>query len=205
MAVKTSWNAGDVLTAADLTDTFATKAALASPAFTGSPTLNGSPLTSGKILQVVTVTKTDTFSTTSTTPVDVTGLSVTITPASASSKVLVVATIPLGHSASAVDQAAFAQLLRGSTEVFRGDAAGSRTRAIGATSVHATDWGHSWGIFHIAAHFIDEPASASALTYKVQAWQSGGSGAFIGSSGVDADAVRYARVPSSLTVMEVVA
>lgn len=38
MAVKTSWAAGDVLTAADLTDTFAAKAALASPALTGTPT-----------------------------------------------------------------------------------------------------------------------------------------------------------------------
>jgi hypothetical protein len=39
MAVKTSWNAGDVLTAADLTDTFAVKAPLASPTFTGTVTI----------------------------------------------------------------------------------------------------------------------------------------------------------------------
>lgn len=37
MAVKTSWAAGDVLTAADLTDTLAAKANLASPTFTGTP------------------------------------------------------------------------------------------------------------------------------------------------------------------------
>jgi hypothetical protein len=36
MAVKTSWNAGDVLTAADLTDTFAAKAALAGATYTGT-------------------------------------------------------------------------------------------------------------------------------------------------------------------------
>ena len=36
MAVKTSWAAGDVLLAADLTDTFGAKAPLASPTFTGN-------------------------------------------------------------------------------------------------------------------------------------------------------------------------
>lgn len=38
MAVRTTWTAGDVLTAADLTDTFGAKANLASPTFTGTPT-----------------------------------------------------------------------------------------------------------------------------------------------------------------------
>lgn len=37
MAVRTTWTAGDVLTAADLTDTFGAKANLASPTFTGTP------------------------------------------------------------------------------------------------------------------------------------------------------------------------
>lgn len=41
MAVKTSWSAGDVLAAADLTDTFAAKAPTASPTFTGTVTLSG--------------------------------------------------------------------------------------------------------------------------------------------------------------------
>jgi len=41
MAVKTSWTAGDVLTAADLTDTFAAKAALSGATFTGAVNLKG--------------------------------------------------------------------------------------------------------------------------------------------------------------------
>jgi hypothetical protein len=45
MAVKTSWNAGDVLTAADLTDTFAAKAPSASPTFTGTVDLTGATVT----------------------------------------------------------------------------------------------------------------------------------------------------------------
>ena len=43
----------------------------------------------GAVLQVVSTTKTDTFSTSSTSYVDVTGLSVAITPSSTSSKILV--------------------------------------------------------------------------------------------------------------------
>lgn len=44
MAVKTSWAAGDVLLAADLTDTFAAKAPLASPTFTGNVVWSGATL-----------------------------------------------------------------------------------------------------------------------------------------------------------------
>ena len=43
----------------------------------------------GNILQVVSTTKTDTFSTTSTSYVDITGLSVSITPTSTSSKIFI--------------------------------------------------------------------------------------------------------------------
>ena len=55
---------------------------------------------SGKVLQVVSTTKTDTFSTASTTFVDLTGLSVSITPTSTSSKILVL--VNTNYSPSAV-------------------------------------------------------------------------------------------------------
>ena len=49
----------------------------------------GGALPAGSILQVVSVTKTDSFTTSSSSFVDITGLSATITPSSASSKILV--------------------------------------------------------------------------------------------------------------------
>ena len=55
----------------------------------------------GKILQVVQATKNDVFSTTSTSYVDVTGLSVDITPASSSNKVLVICNV--GKSSNSSD------------------------------------------------------------------------------------------------------
>ena len=44
MAIKTSWTAGQVLAAADLTDTFAAKSPSASPTFTGTVTLTGATI-----------------------------------------------------------------------------------------------------------------------------------------------------------------
>jgi hypothetical protein len=46
-------------------------------------------IATGKVLQVVSTTKTDTFTTTSTSFTDITGMSVSITPSSASNKILV--------------------------------------------------------------------------------------------------------------------
>jgi len=61
--------------------------------FAGTLTATGklasSSMPTGSVLQVVSTTKTDTFSTTSTTFTDVTGLSVTITPTSSSNQILV--------------------------------------------------------------------------------------------------------------------
>ena len=58
---------------------------------TGAITVNGSALSTGggKILQVIEARKTDTFSSTSSSFVDVTGLSATITPSASTSKILV--------------------------------------------------------------------------------------------------------------------
>lgn len=156
-----------------------------------------------KVVQIKFANKTSVFSTTSTSPVDVTGLSVSITPTSASNEILVLSYVTLGHYSSGTNQAAFCQLVRNTTAIFIGDAASNRTRASGATSVHASDWGHSYGAFAITLATIDAPATTSATTYKIQAWQTAGSGAFVGSSGLDSDFNYYARLPSSIIVAEV--
>ena len=75
MAVRTSFTAGEVLAAADLTDTFGAKLNLAG----------------GKVLQVVRATDTGNRATNSTSFVDVTGMSVTITPQRSTSSILILA------------------------------------------------------------------------------------------------------------------
>ena len=75
----------------------------------GVPTGGG-----GGIIQVKQVVKLDSFTTTSTSAVDVTGLSVNITPTSTSSKILVMVSMPIG-----TDDANFTygRLFRGNTQL----------------------------------------------------------------------------------------
>ena len=82
----------------------------------------------GGIIQTIQTAKTDTFSTTSSTFTDVTGLSATITPSSNSNKVLVKVSLGFvsGYSSNSAVYPHFV-LVRGSTEIGKGDASGNRT------------------------------------------------------------------------------
>ena len=164
-------------------------------------TTNGSGALSfaneGKILQVLQTTKTDTFSTSSTSFTDITGLSVSITPSSTSNKIFVLFNVPVSASSSAL---AHLTLLRGSTEIFLGDAAGSRTR--GTTGSHSVI--HN-GTPNFAVQFLDSPSSTSSVTYKIQIKAQSGYTAVVNSASTDTDSVETLRVPSQITVMEVAA
>ena len=70
----------------------------------------------GKVGQVLQTVKTDTFTSTSTSFTDITGLSVSITPSSTSSKILVMAHV-MGHGQNAANHGLF-RLLRDSTVVY---------------------------------------------------------------------------------------
>jgi len=157
------------------------------------------PPYAGQILQVVSTTKTDAFTTTSGSYVDVTGLSVSITPKSASSKFLVFATVSM--SQVTVGSAANVQLVRDSTPIFIGDAAGSRVRASFGTRVDAVDGNQDQN--PATPIFLDSPGTASAVTYKVQGRRGQGGTLTVNRSGVDADAESSSRSASSITVMEV--
>ena len=147
----------------------------------------------GKILQVVSTTKTDTFTTTSSSYVDITGLSVTITPSATSSKVFLIATF------GAIDGAGqnHIQFERNGTPIGNGAAAGSRTTAAIAVTEGTTNYPDS-----AAWTYLDSPASVSALTYQAQAKRTGGT-LCINRLGTDADSADYARTSSTLTAVEV--
>ena len=119
----------------------------------------------GKILQVKQTPKTDQFTTTSYTFVDITGLSVSITPASASNKILVKVEILAGGTAN--NYAAF-NLLRGSTHI--GVPTGSAV--LGGSSRDSTSGPlsheNSYQMESVGFNFLDSPNTTSAITYKVQ-------------------------------------
>ena len=163
------------------------------------PTETGTILTNataGTVLQVVSATKTDTFSTASTSLVDVTGLSVSITPSSATSKILVMV-VASGGGDEATNGMNLA-LLRDATQIALGDASGSRSRGFGGNQ-QITNAMHT-----NTAVYLDSPATTSATTYKVQASVNTGTG-YINRTHNDADNAYTTRGVSSITVMEIAA
>ena len=113
----------------------------------------------GKVLQVV-GTQTDTvFSTSSTSFVDATGFSLSITPSSASNKILVLLNFMYGNSASVVNSC---QLLRNTDVIALGDPVNTLGNVWLAHNQNGTGFGH-FGI-----NYLDTPNSSSALTYKLQ-------------------------------------
>lgn len=153
---------------------------------------------SGKVKQIVTAGKTDTFTTTSTSFVDITGLSVTITPSSATNSVLIMAMITGSNDAGVGLQ--YLRLMRGATAIAIGDAAGSRQQVTAFLSPSDTDL--NMGMTgHIT--WIDNPATTSAVTYKLQLVTTAGVGN-INRTDADTNASLTGRGVSSITAMEVV-
>lgn len=112
-------------------------------------------------LNVQSTTLVTATSTASTSFVDLTGLSVSITPSAATSKVLVLLNITAG---SASDQSIYFNLVRGSTNLAQPASTGYQ-----ASLVQSHDGGVTYGeVDSLGMTYLDSPASTSALTYKVQ-------------------------------------
>ena len=108
-------------------------------------------LSTGAVVQVVSTTKTDTFSGSTTGSFyDITGLNVTITPSSASNKILINVTVCGGHS-----NLAGYRLVRGSTAIGVGDSGGGNRNQVtfGHTS-HPVDGNR---MMNNSMTFLDSP------------------------------------------------
>lgn len=157
----------------------------------------------GKVAQVLSTMKSDTFTTTSTSPVTITGLSQSITPSATSSKILIIVSLAAGVSNADGNCALFA-LSGGNTATYTGDAASFRRRTVhwvrrpgdGATPA-ATN-------MPMTMVYYDSPATTSAVTYNATAWVNGGT-ALVNRSGIDSDDASWARSASTITVMEILA
>ena len=157
----------------------------------------------GKIGQVVSATKTDTFTSNSQTYADVTGMSVAITPAATSSKVLVFAKVSCGQPSG---NSLNLQLVRDSTALLIGDAASARTRTSSGVYAHADiSAGPIYGTIEVPILYLDSPSTTSSTTYKIQFKQSEDLTGCLNRSGVDTDNSSRPRTASTITVMEVLA
>tara|TARA_B100001250_G_scaffold253906_1_gene218429 strand:+ start:2895 stop:3440 length:546 start_codon:yes stop_codon:yes gene_type:complete len=151
----------------------------------------------GHIIQVVSATKTDTFSYTgSTSFTDITGLSVNITPSSTSSKILVML-----YLVASQENVPCIRITRDNLAVGYGDAAGNRTRCTAQISQNS---GYISG--NGTPIFLDSPSTTSQITYKAQiSLEQTSNTAYVNRSVNDGDNIAGHRTISSITVMEVAA
>ena len=162
--------------------------------------------TSGKILQVVSTNTTDVWSTSlaaTTTSSLVTGLTATITPSAASSKILVMLTLH-GHLNQWGWQNVF--LMRDSTHIGGGVAVSNMpSMTFGATG--AAGYGASYGGVHnLNGHYLDSPSTTSAITYGIKLYNAYGATATLAiNECYYYDTANSPRYSSSITVMEVAA
>jgi hypothetical protein len=153
----------------------------------------------GVVLQCVSTAKTDTFTTSSLSYVDVTGLSVSITPKFSTSKILVMYQCGTGVDNS--QQAVYMQLVRGSTAIFIGDTASLRPLGTSANGISS-----QYAVLTSGGSYLDSPATTSSTTYKIQIRTNAGLAAYVNRSVADRDNANYdIRTSSSITVMEIAA
>ena len=163
----------------------------------GVPTGGG-----GGIVQIISATKTDTFTTTAaiSSPAAVTGLACTITPTSSSSKIYITAHIGCTGCTNG-DFASRFHLFRGGSEISgaKGDSAGSRTRVAFCSRGSASNRYQT-----ASMTFFDSPSTTSATTYQLHcSVEPSGGSACINRPGNDSDQEAFSRSISTFTVMEV--
>jgi hypothetical protein len=155
----------------------------------------------GQVLQVVQTYLPSSFSTSSSSWTDWTGMTATITPKFSTSKILV--TLTSGCSNNTLDTFQFVKLVRNSTDIALGNAAGSATRCWIDASQQSAGAVNVWQK-GLAGTFLDSPATTSATTYKLQVIVTRAGTAYFGQTAETSDANRSAT-SSSLTLMEIAA
>ena len=154
---------------------------------------------SGGIIQTKSAFKGNTFTTTSGSFVDVTGLSVSITPQSTSNKILVFVSIcGNGRPGKARN---IPRLVRGSTPIGNSTDAGDRIAGFG----QMYDPNDGTNVATNSIMFLDSPATTSATTYKVQIVNGNNNGNVmcINRSYNDSTGSANHRYSSCITVMEI--
>jgi len=155
------------------------------------------------VLQVVSVTKTDTFSASVASgafSANVTGLSATITPASSSSTILVRVNVSGGSSTDS--PTVNGRMLRGSTAIGVGAPVGNRSPVSGSNGTSSTS---SVVMGTLSAETMDNPATTSATTYNFQLFNSSFTtkNVYMNRTEDDLNATRFMRAASTITLMEV--
>ena len=167
----------------------------------GVPTGGG-----GGIIQIKQTVKTSFFSTTTTgNTIDVTGVTVDITPTSSSSKIFVMCSGYYGNgNDDSFAHLRLARVLGGVEEMHlsRGDQRSNETRATMGAALRQGGGSSSNIARHFSCHFLDSPSTTNAVTYKLMMLVTQGTPAAIGGSTGNNDSNR-GSYPTYITAMEV--
>jgi len=158
----------------------------------------------GGILQVVSTTKTDTFSSSvsgESFTSNVTGLEATITPSSTSSKIFVLISVngvDIGREAPITGFRA----MRDATPISIGTSVSSRSALTAYSFIFEVN---SLSITSVSTQFLDNPTTTSAVTYGLQLFNTSANTRTLGlnRSAGDSDAAGSVRPVSNITLMEV--
>ena len=141
---------------------------------------------SGGIIQIVSATSTSQATSTSTT-FTTTGLEATITPQSASNKILIQVSGPMtGFAGGTNDQ-------QGSLKIYRGGSGG--TSVEGSTNGLSCQYGHNGEYSDVHILYLDSPATTSATTYTVMMSRRSGDTTY--------SFIRNSNLTGSIILMEV--
>ena len=161
-----------------------------------------SAMPAGSVLQVVSATKTDKFTTASASYTAITGMTVTVTPSSASNKVLVSFNLNAGIS----NAAGAIRIYRGETPIAIGDAISEpANNRMTANVYNGGDDANSTPNFSMS--ILDTPSTTSATTYTLRVGCVQGAGTIVVNDQTSqVRNVGYSGVTvSTLTVMEIAA
>ena len=177
------------------------------PASLGTDKVIKFPSTPGVIVQVQSVTKTDTATSGSIAKIATDGwwdytdasLKLSITPTATSSKILVMGQIMIGCDRT--NLACLFQLMRGGSPIAGGDAAGNRTQ----THSQTLFWENTLEMLDYPIHFLDSPSTTSAVEYNIRMGHNSGTNTifYINRSHPDTDNTSYPRTISTITAMEI--
>ena len=119
----------------------------------------------GHVIQTAQALKTDIFSTSSTSFTDITGLSVTLTPSSSTSKILVSYHVTVGHNTGTQNTIQLVRQVSSSDTVINPVAynQGTSMQYTGSTN-------DGWDREVMSYQFLDSPSTTSAVNYRLRTY-----------------------------------
>ena len=164
---------------------------------------SGTSMPTGSVIQVKSASKTDAGSKSNTQSYDIPGLSVTITPTSASNKIFIIFNVNLQSGGSFGGDVV--RLIRDSTNICIADANGSNIRGSNAVTRHDVGSGnYNYTGYSTVNTFLDSPGDTNAHTYKVNLYDdTANNTVYINRDADGGTGSGLRRTVSTITVMEI--